>query len=306
MRCLQRKSISAGGTPRLRQVETGRRHRCRGCRISALAQPQRFFQNRIKHRRQIAGRGVDDLQHLGCRSLLFQRLPLFGQKSCVLDRDHRLIGEGADKCDLPVGERLAPRWRASMMTPIGSPSRNKGTSSPVRSLPSDDGHVWIIWDAGDIVNVNSATLHGLVGIPGKVAETMPADFPLARLVFWWPAKVCHQLKSVALALVDRQRRHHTVGRLLTIVSNTGCKSTGERLITCNTSAVAVCYSSASRCWVMQSRVLDRDHRLIGEGADKIDLPVGERLDPDPSEIDVPIRNAIAHQWDTKKVRCLPV
>jgi hypothetical protein len=30
---------------------------------------------------------------------------------------------------------------------------------------------------------------------------------------------------------------------------------------------------------LQPRVLDRDHRLVGEGADQLDLPLGERLDP---------------------------
>jgi hypothetical protein len=32
-------------------------------------------------------------------------------------------------------------------------------------------------------------------------------------------------------------------------------------------------------------VLDRDDRLVGEGADEFDLPLGERLDPLPREID---------------------
>ena len=36
------------------------------------AQTHRFFEHRIEHRRKIAGRGIDDLQHLGGRGLLFQ------------------------------------------------------------------------------------------------------------------------------------------------------------------------------------------------------------------------------------------
>ena len=31
--------------------------------------------------------------------------------------------------------------------------------------------------------------------------------------------------------------------------------------------------------VKQSRILDRDHRLVGKGGDQSDLLVGERLDP---------------------------
>ena len=33
----------------------------------------------------------------------------------------------------------------------------------------------------------------------------------------------------------------------------------------------------------QPRVLDRDDRLVGEGAHQLDLPLGERLDPLPRE-----------------------
>ena len=46
-------------------------------------------------------------------------------------------------------------------------------------------------------------------------------------------------------------------------------------MTCNTSAVAVCCSSASRCSVEQPRVLHRDHRLRGEILQQRDLLVGE-------------------------------
>ena len=73
---------------------------------SGVAQPQSFVEHRLKHRRQIARRGVDHLQYLGGRRLLFQCLALFRDQPCVLDRDHGLIREGADKCDLAVSEWL--------------------------------------------------------------------------------------------------------------------------------------------------------------------------------------------------------
>ena len=57
---------------------------------------------------------------------------------------------------------------------------------------------------------------------------------------------------------------HSRIALSSTASNTGARLPGEALITCNTSAVAVCCSSASRCSVMQPRVLHRDHRLGGE------------------------------------------
>ncbi len=53
-----------------------------------------------------------------------------------------------------------------------------------------------------------------------------------------------------------------------MASNTGCTSVGDWLITRRISAVAVCCSRAS--------VLDRDHGLVGEGLQQLDLAVGER------------------------------
>jgi hypothetical protein len=35
----------------------------------------------------------------------------------------------------------------------------------------------------------------------------------------------------------------------------------------------------------QPRILHRDDRLVGKGADQLDLPLSERLDPFPREID---------------------
>ena len=61
-----------------------------------------------------------------------------------------------------------------------------------------------------------------------------------------------------------------------IASNTGARSPGEELMTCNTSAVAVCCSSASRVSVNQPRVLHRDDRLRREVLQQRDLLVGER------------------------------
>ena len=78
-------------------------------------------------------------------------------------------------------------------------------------------------------------------------------------------------------------------------SNTGCASATELLITRSTSAVAVCCSSASLRLVEQPHVLDRDHRLVGEGLQQLDLvrrrtaPARARRDADRA--DAPGRRA---------------
>jgi hypothetical protein len=45
----------------------------------------------------------------------------------------------------------------------------------------------------------------------------------------------------------------------------------------------------------EPRVLNRDHRLIGKGADQFDLPLAERLDPFPREIDRAEHGPLAQQ-----------
>jgi len=70
-----------------------------------LAQPCRLFQHRVEYRRQIAGRGIDDLQYLSGRGLLFQCFVRFGQKPRVLHCDDRLGGEVFEQGDLFLGER---------------------------------------------------------------------------------------------------------------------------------------------------------------------------------------------------------
>jgi hypothetical protein len=53
----------------------------------------RFFQNRVEDRGEIAGRRINDLEHLGGRRLLLQCFARLGEQPRVLHRDHCLRGE---------------------------------------------------------------------------------------------------------------------------------------------------------------------------------------------------------------------
>src|SRR6516165_9324204 len=59
------------------------------------AQSHCFFEHSIEHRREVAGRGIDDPENLRGRGLLFERLARLGDEARVFNRDHRLISEGA-------------------------------------------------------------------------------------------------------------------------------------------------------------------------------------------------------------------
>jgi hypothetical protein len=43
-----------------------------------LAEPHRLFEHRVEYRREVAGRAVDDPQHLGRRGLLLQCIVTLG------------------------------------------------------------------------------------------------------------------------------------------------------------------------------------------------------------------------------------
>src|SRR5262249_42635888 len=58
-----------------------------------LAQCMGFFEDRLEHRREIAGRGVDDTQHFGRGRLLLQRFASFGNEPRILHRNYGLSGE---------------------------------------------------------------------------------------------------------------------------------------------------------------------------------------------------------------------
>jgi hypothetical protein len=55
-----------------------------------------LLQDRVEHRREVAGRGIDDLQHLGGRSLPLQRLVALGSAFGKLkfEIDYALLGIG--------------------------------------------------------------------------------------------------------------------------------------------------------------------------------------------------------------------
>jgi hypothetical protein len=58
--------------------------------MSGAAKGVCLFQHCIEYRRELAGRGVDDLQYFGGRGLLLQRLARLGQEPRILHCNHRL------------------------------------------------------------------------------------------------------------------------------------------------------------------------------------------------------------------------
>src|SRR5262249_29562197 len=70
-----------------------------------LAKTNGLLQHRVEHRRQVAGRGVNDAKNLGCGGLLLQRLARLCDQPRILHCDDRLSGEVLEKGNLLLRER---------------------------------------------------------------------------------------------------------------------------------------------------------------------------------------------------------
>jgi len=64
--------------------------------FGGVTQRHGLLDDLLEHRREVAGRGIDDLQYLSGRGLLLQRLAGLVDEPRVLHRDHRLRGEVLD------------------------------------------------------------------------------------------------------------------------------------------------------------------------------------------------------------------
>ena len=84
-----------------------------------------------KHRLHVGRRAGDHLQDLGGRGLPLERLLGLVEQAHVLDRDHRLVGEGLQQRDLLVGKRPG-LGRATGMAPMAWPRVSSGTARMLR------------------------------------------------------------------------------------------------------------------------------------------------------------------------------
>ena len=70
------------------------------------AEPDSRIQESVEHGLQIEGRAANDLEHVGSRGLLLERLAQLIQEARVLDSDDGLSREVRDQFNVLFGERL--------------------------------------------------------------------------------------------------------------------------------------------------------------------------------------------------------
>ena len=266
-------------------------------RIRGAADPRGVLGHRVHDRLEIGRRAGDHPQDLGGRRLLLQGLRQLAvphlqllEQPHVLDRDHRLVGEGLEELRSASPRRAGP-------PPGGSGSRRPalpraGAAWPGRVRPPADRAV-----SGAPASPGTRSPAALSrSSTWIVRRSAPPGRPPCRA---WQrscsptsarARQCpvpgHQSQDVPVqAEDDRIGAPQTRAAFSATVSMTGWRSVGELEITRRISAVAVCCSSASVSsrfrasqLLEQPDVLDRDHRLVGEGLQQLDLLVGERPD----------------------------
>ena len=219
-------------------------------------------QDLVEHRRRVSDRAADDLQHFRGRGLLLERFLRFVEQAHVLDRDHRLVGEGSDQRDLLVVERhgLAPsgddradhlagaHHRRADLRVVAEAARKRlrdGRHSRIAGNRHDLRHLCAQHRASDmglVVDRSWVILEHLLGARHAV-ECADLDLAVARQRDHGELGV-EQAQQVARNRLEHRRRvrHRSAHR--------GQDLSGSRL--------------SLKCllrFLEQARVLDRDRRL---------------------------------------------
>ena len=265
---------------------------------------------RVEDRLQVERRAADHLEHIGGRGLLLQGLAEIArcvlhlvEQPDILDRDHRLVGEGGDELDLLLGERLDPL------------ARQHDHADRLRSRAATARRACVRWPASavrfmqrvfgishDIGNLNRAPFeHGAAGnraaVDGQrvVGEEVDIGLGVAD-------SGAGRYSSPARRMMKAMSASQSCAAEFTSVSSTGCRSKVERLMILSTSPTAVCCcsdslrSSVRACTSSNSRdVLDGDHGLVGEHLQQADVLFAERARCDAGDGDDADGLAVVHQ-----------
>src|SRR5262249_19506629 len=125
-------------------------------RVGCIAQPRSMLGHSIQHRLDVRRRAGDDAQDFARRRLLFQRFLEFLKQANILNRNHRLVGEGFEKLDLCRGEGAhfnATRDQNSNEVPLlAKRHEQKGASVGLRA------QIWKISLGLDVRHVERAVL----------------------------------------------------------------------------------------------------------------------------------------------------
>ena len=217
-----------------------------------------------------------DLQHLGGRGLLLERLLGLVEQARVLDRDHGLVGEGPHQVDVGLGERLDPAAQQRDHADRLAVAQHRHREHRAEAVPRLQlAHVGVLGvdAAGRRPRRAAACARGTHAPRSRcdAAAARPRCRGSARIGViarsLSPGTSSHtrlrfRLAQQPGALGDGvEHRLHVGRRGADHLQHLGRRGLAlERLLGL----------------VEQAHVLDRDHRLVGEGLQQVDLAFGER------------------------------
>src|SRR5262245_53980667 len=271
----------------------------------------RALQHGFKYRFEVARRGGNDLQNIGRRSLLLERLAQvigaltqFVEQPRVLDGDDRLVRKTREQVDLFIGERpdLLPKDIDCADQLIVLEHWN-GDQGPNACEFDASDRKWIAINICLLCH-QVGKVHDLLG-PGELAEgglwswTDRSAFARLnqrgrRVVGRGELKDLSivQVHRAELGLADASRilqhgleyRLEIAWRARDYAQHLG----GGRLLLQRFAQV-----------VEETGVLDGDGRLVGKGGDQLDLLVGERPHLGACQPKSPNWNAVPQHWNAE-------
>ena len=252
--------------------------------------------DRVEHRLHVGGRGGDDLQNLGGGGLPLQRFASFVEQPRVLDRNHSLIGEGLQQLNMMGGKCAG----------LGAGDADDADRCPLVHQRGEQHAAEAAQPPEFLVGGRHVVGLGIGELNGRSLtdqrkgrkfgewprERRPQRF-VRRGIGW---RIRHQMKLVAdetqhrgreraeqafCAIRDgRKHRLHVRRRTGDDLQDLGRRGLPlQRLLRL----------------VEQPCVLDRDHSLVGEGLQQLDVMVGERAGLNAGDADLPYRHALVHQ-----------
>ena len=230
------------------------------------------------------------LEHLRGRGLLLERLLGLVEQAHVLDRDHRLVGEGLQQPDLLGGER--PWHAAARARDRADRPGRRAASAPPGTRPKAEARLDAARTSGYRVERRDHVVRQCSDAALEDGERR-ADVPIED-------RRAAPSSSLAVARARSRAHRRAACRRRPAATPAACRSPSSRwqLPSDRLEAPAARRSSDPLIdlqhlgggglllerllrLVEQARVLDRDHRLVGEGLQQPDLLVAEasRLAP---------------------------
>ena len=237
--------------------------------VAVLEQPEGRADDGVEHRLDVVRRFADDAQDVGGGRLLLQRLLRLVEQPRVLDRDHRLVGEGLDQPRVVVGERphveVEGRDRAVHLVAQRHRGAEHGgvAAELARPFAQAFGHSFAVQQIGE---------------EGRLARQQPCAGrcrpreQLAHRVERFTQARAPMDQAVVAERADRQVRTRQQAR------HAGADAFEHRLRIGHRAADDAQHLGAGRLalqrflgLVEQPRILDGDGRLVGKAAQQIEL-----------------------------------